>query len=342
MTSKVRASVRATCVGLSLALISVTPRVARAQEAPSDEAAVEQRRTEAKSKYQTGVEAYERKRYKDAVDLFLAADRLAPSAPLSFNIARAYERLGDDSSALRWYRDYLRRNPTAPNGDDVRQTVAKLASALEKKGVQQLSISSTPPGATVSVDEQPVGVTPWTGDLPPGKHHVLLSARGYADNERELELGSSEPLDLNVHLDPASSGVSAPAFAEAAPQAPPPPPAATMPPTAPPSHKGMGVWPWVTIGTGAAVLGGSLTFELLRRSAESDAEKERTQLGFQSALDKVDSRKTTARVLLGVGGALVVTGGVLLVLDTTSRQSGVQAAFACVPDGCALAAGSRF
>jgi tetratricopeptide (TPR) repeat protein len=320
--------------------------VARAQEAPSDEAAVEQRRLEAKSKYQSGVEAYERKRYKDAVDLFLAADRLAPSAPLSFNIARAYERLGDDSSALRWYRDYLRRNPAAANAEDVRQIVVKLAGALAKKGVQQLSISSTPPSATVTVDEQPVGVTPWTGDLPPGKHHVLLTARGYADTERDLELSALEPADLSVRLEPASS-IAAPTpgpVSEAAqpPAAAPLAPAQPPPPVAPPESSGLGIWPWVTLGAGAVALGGSLTFELMRRSAESDAKEDPTQLGFQAALDKVESRKTTARVLLGVGGALVVTGGVLLVLDTTSKQPGVHAAFACVPDGCALAAGSRF
>src|ERR1043165_8905910 len=181
MVFTVRATVRATCVCLALALATASPRAASAQDATSEEAAVEQRRSEAKSKYQAGVEAYERKRYKDAVDLFLAADRLAPSAPLSFNIARAYERLGDDSSALRWYRDYLRRNPAAPNAEEGQKTILKFAAALAKKGVQQVSISSTPTGATVSVDEQPVGVTPWTGDLTPGKHHVLLRTRGYTD-----------------------------------------------------------------------------------------------------------------------------------------------------------------
>lgn len=300
---------------------------------------------EAKSKYQAGVEAYERKRYKDAVDLFLAADRLAPSAPLSFNIARAYERLGDDSSALRWYRDYLRRNPAAPNAEDVRQIVGKLAEALSKKGVQQVSISSTPSGATVSVDQQPVGVTPWTGDLPPGKHHVLLSARGYADVERELELSALEPLDVSVHLEqagPSAAAVSAPE-ANAQPALAPAPAAAPASSQAPPPPgRGLGVWPWVTVGAGAAVLGGSLAFELMRRSAETDAKHETTQLGFQSALDKVESRKTTARILLGVGGAVVVAGGVLLILDSSSRQPGVQAGFACLPDGCALAARSQF
>jgi hypothetical protein len=49
-------------------------------------------------------------------------------------------------------------------------------------------------------------------------------------------------------------------------------------------------------------LGGALTFELLRRSSESAAEKEDTQIGYQEKLDQMESRQTTARILAGVGG----------------------------------------
>jgi tetratricopeptide (TPR) repeat protein len=321
-----------------------TPRTAVAADAPSDEAAVEQRRTEAKSKYQAGVDAYERRRYKDAVEHFLAADRLAPSAPLSFNIARAYERLGDDTSALRWYRDYLRRNPAAVNAESVAETVRKLALALSTKGVQQLSVLSTPAGATVSIDDQPVGVTPWTGELPPGKHRVLLSLRGHADAERELDLAASEPLDLSVRMDPASP-LPAPSSAPtlSAPLAPASAATASLdsPQPATPG-KQLGIWPWVTLGAGAATLGGSLAFELLRRSAESDAKQEPTQLGYQSALDTVESRKQMARVLLGVGGAVVIAGGVMLLLDSGSSQAGARVGLGCVPEGCALGARGAF
>src|SRR6187549_296475 len=234
-------------------------------DAPSDEAAMEQKRAAAKSKYQQGAEAYSAGRFKDAVDLFLAADQLSPSAPLSFNIARAYEKLADDAGALRWYRDYLRRNPDASNATSVRPLIASLAESLRKKGVQQLTVLTSPAGATVTVDDQPVGVTPWTGELPPGEHHLLLSLRGYADAERKVSLVADQPLDTNVRLEQQAPS-SAPVV----------PPAAVLPPSAPPprdttSHgKKLGIVPWVTLAAGTAALGGALTFEMLRRSAESD------------------------------------------------------------------------
>src|SRR5688572_9276776 len=84
---------------------------ADANPAPSSDAPSKERVAEAKARYEAGARAYAEQRYKDAVDLFLEADRIVSSAPLSFNIARAYEKLGDSSGALAFYRDYLRRDP---------------------------------------------------------------------------------------------------------------------------------------------------------------------------------------------------------------------------------------
>lgn len=312
-------------------IASVSPG-ASAEESPSQEAAVDQRRSQARQKYEAGAEAYTRGRYKDAVDWFLEADRLAPSAPLSFNVARAYERLGDASSALRWYRDYLRRSPAAPNESSVRDTIRALAAALARKGLQQVTILSTPAGATVTVDGQPSGVTPWTADLVPGKHHVLLTYRGRMDQERTIDVGPTEPLDVSVELPPAAAVVAA-----AAPIASVPAPATRVE-----QGPGLGVWPWVTLGAGAATLSAALTFEVLRRSAEDDAESSSVQVEFQSAVDSMESRKATARVLAGVGGALVVAGAVLLVVDIAGRHPATSVGLVCVPPACSVSARGRF
>ena len=311
------------------------PTLARAADAPpSTEGAPasDTRRADAKVRYEQGAQAYAAGRFKDAVDLFLEADRLAPSAPLSFNIARAYEKLGDDSGALRWYRDYLRRAPDAANAKDVQATVSKLEDQLSKKGVQQLTVISTPPGATVLVDDRPVGVTPWTGDLFPGRHRVALTLRGYDDQTLEVDLAAHRSQDVSATLVAQSTapGGAAGAAATGAETA----PAATSAPVDRPSDEGgkkFGILPWVTIGAGGAALGGALVFELLRRSSESDAETEDTQIGYKEKLDEMESRQTTARILAGVGGALVITGGVLLVLDLGSSDKKTSAALTLEP-----------
>ncbi|HEY3494626.1 MAG TPA: PEGA domain-containing protein, partial [Polyangiaceae bacterium] len=204
--------IRSFICGLTLSLH------AWAGEAPAPAAPdAETKLAEAKARYEQGVEAYAAGRFKDAVDLFLEADRMSPSAPLSFNIARAYEKLGDDSGALRWYRDYLRRSPDAPNAKAVEELVLRYEARLARKGVQQLTVMSEPTGATVAVDQKPVGVTPWTGDLAPGAHRVDLTMRGYSDATREIELASDRAQDLSVPLLVAPEPVEAPSAPPPAP-----------------------------------------------------------------------------------------------------------------------------
>ena len=287
---------------------------------PSPQAADDARRAEARDRYEAGVSAYGAGRFKDAVDLFLAADRLSPSAPLSFNIARAYEKIGDDSAALRWYRDYRRRAPTAPNAAEVGANIERLEARLKSKGVQQITVLSVPDGATVNIDDATAGITPGTFDLPPGRHRLVLIKRGYADAEAEVELAADRAQDVTLRLETAAVKAEGAPVAAAPVVAPPPTPSPVKAPT-PEASKGFGVWPWVVMGAGVATLGGALTFELLRQSAENAAEDDPTQVGYHDHLETMKSRRTAARVLAGVGGALVVTGGVLLTIDLAGRRS---------------------
>jgi tetratricopeptide (TPR) repeat protein len=342
------------CLVALLALTLGAPTGAFAQAAGNapDPTTPEGKRAEGKARYERGAEAYAKGRYTDAIDLFLQADALAPSAALSFNIARAYEKIGDGPNALRWYRDFRRRAPDAKNGPEVDQRVGELEAELAKKGVQQLTILTSPAGATVIVDDQPVGVTPFTGQFPPGRHRVMTSLKGYADTSQDVELAADRARDLSVPLVPDTRNPAAPpAAAEGV------TPIATQTPgtgvssnssTEPDRAQGprFGIWPWVGLGAGALALGGAGAFELARRSAETDAENDHTQVGYKEKYDRMTSRQTTSRVLAAVGGALVVTGGVLLVLDLTSRPAkrDKQASFAvgCLPGNCAVSAWGQF
>jgi PEGA domain len=318
------------------------PALAQSNDAP-DPTTEAGKRAEGKVRYERGAQAYAAGHFKDAIDLFLQADALAPSAALSFNIARAYEKIGDDAATLQWYRDFRRRAPDAKNGPEVDQRVHAFERALAKKGVQQVTILSRPLGATVIVDDKPRGVTPFTGQFAPGTHEVLLSLKGYADSEQELDLPADHAQELEVPLVPVAEGEAAPprAVAAAAPTA-----AAGARPVQPtPAHDAaagpkFGIWPWVGLGAGVAALGGSLAFELSRRSAENDASADKTQVGFKDKLDSEQSRQTTARVLAAVGGTLAIAGGTLLVIELSSDSTSEHAemssrvGFGCLPGAC--------
>lgn len=335
------------CLVLSWMLCVSGVASAQSNAAAPDPTSEAGKKAEGKARYERGAEAYTAGRFKDAIDFFLQADALAPSAALSFNIARAYEKIGDDASTLQWYRDFRRRAPDAKNGPEVDERIRALEGVLAKKGIQQLTVFSRPLGATVIVDDQPMGVTPYTGQLPPGTHKVVLSLRGYLDSEQKVELAADRARDLDVPLVPGRQGVAeAPTNTTATPQ-----PAGTAPVGTAPSDKSsssakFGIWPWVGLGAGAAVLGGSLGFELARRSAEKDAEQDNTQVGYKEKLDSERTRQTTARVLAAVGGALVVTGGTLLVIQLTSRDASTERSarvgMGCLPGACSVDLRGRF
>ena len=273
-----------------------TQHAAFADEPASAPSTTEGPRELAKARYEQGVEAYRGDRYADAVRLFLEADAISPSAALSYNIARAYEKLSDDAQTLRWYRNYLRLSPRANNALEVQGYVRALSQALAKKGIQQLTVLSTPPGATVAIDGSPLGVTPLTVELRPGAHAALLSMRGYSEAPSNFNLPADVPLDLAVTLSRAPKQST---------------------PIAPLGQSGrrFGIAPYITLGVASACLIGAGAFEIARRSAQNSAKNENVQLDFEHDLDAVNSRRTTARVLLGVGSVLAVTGATLLVFN---------------------------
>src|SRR3569832_582112 len=106
----------------SLALcgpLASTPCLA-ADVPPADAAAQPPSNRElAQAHFARGIGEYRAKRYKDAIDAFLLANDLYPSAAISFIIARAYESLQYPAGALRFYRDYLRRAPGASDAAQI-------------------------------------------------------------------------------------------------------------------------------------------------------------------------------------------------------------------------------
>jgi tetratricopeptide (TPR) repeat protein len=283
----------------------------------------------ARVRYRQGVDAYKEGRFREAIDLFLEADELSPSAALSFNIAAAYEKIAQPASALRWYRDYLRRAPDAADRSQVEALVTGFEQGLAKDGKQQLTVTSAPPGAALTVDGSAVGITPWTGEIAPGSHRLDFRLSGREPASRALELPADRAIDVAIELAPAAAPSPAPSRTDRA--------SANATPSTPPKQSDgsstTSTLGWVGIATGGAALGGALVFELLRRGAESSAEQDRTQIGYADKLDTMHGYQTTSRVLLGVGAGLAVAGGVLVWLGrpkSTTPAVGI----GCLPSGC--------
>src|SRR5450432_1764575 len=138
--------------------------------------------------FEKGVSAYREGRYYDAADIFLENNRLYQDPKFSYNIGKAFEGMNNQPSALRYYREYLRRLPDAPDAREVEGHVQQLEQALSQKGVQQLTVVSTPDGSVLRLDGQAVGVTPWTGVCLAGKHRIVIELDPHRARDFNFEL----------------------------------------------------------------------------------------------------------------------------------------------------------
>jgi tetratricopeptide (TPR) repeat protein len=301
---------RSTCLALCFAL-SLAPEALAADSGGANPAA--------RQRYQRAAQAYSDGRFKDAIDLFLDAARLSPNPAFAYNIGLAYEQLGDAPNALRWFREYLRALPDAPDRAEIEPRIVAAEKHLRELGVQQVTVISSPEGATLTLDGRRVGVTPWTGEVSPGRHRASIELRGYADTETGFELPSDHAVDVSlVMLEDNGARTAA-----HRPTAAPPAGTARPPQEEQPWFERVKPLTWATLGVGTAGLAIAAGFEIARSSAEEDAKTGSTNLAGHDAYETAKSRETAARIAVGVGGSLLAVGGVLLYFDLShsSKES---------------------
>jgi hypothetical protein len=201
---------------------------------------------------------------------------------------------------------------------------------IEEFGQQQVTVLSEPEGATVIVDGKPVGVTPWTYDLPPGKHDLLLRREGYADARHTFTLPADQAIDVALNLAVAAE---APAPVPVNPLPAPEAPLATVRDNEPGAmfYAGIGLAALGLVGVGT-----SIGLEVARAGAESDAESAITQLDAEGLLDDRDAYQTGARIAVIAGAALAVGGITLIVIDRAGASSGDTVALSCGPWNCSV------
>jgi len=319
---------------LAAALVSLQVRAELACE-PGETGT---QRESAKAHYRAGLAAYDAKRYSEAIDHLTCANQLLPNPAFAYNIAVTYEAMRDVPTALRWYREHRRQAGEEADKSALNAKVAELEARLQARGVQQVSVFSEPPAAMLSIDERPLGLTPLTLELNPGQHRYQLTLAGHETTQGSFELRVDRSLDVAAKLEPERAQPTAAVEQASAPLQ----PEGHDPSDRSDSEARIGTWTWISLGAGAALMGGALGFEL--RRAQLDAELGRaSQLDYQDRHDAMTGSQTTARVLAGLGAGALLAGGVLLTLDLVADggDSGV-ALGACSDAELCLAARGAF
>ncbi|MBP9113414.1 MAG: TonB-dependent receptor, partial [Polyangiaceae bacterium] len=140
---------------------------------------------EADLHFTLGVENAQQGRNREALEHFLASNRLSPNRNVVFNIARSYDKLGSYPEAFRYYNQAL-EGETDPA---VRARIETSLTAMRPK-VAIVSIKSDPPGATIYVDRKDLGAR--------GLSPRALGLDGTRKVKVILEMPGHEPVETLV------------------------------------------------------------------------------------------------------------------------------------------------
>lgn len=138
----------------ALTAIALLVTSAPAFAGPSEEARAVELFEEAALEYQAG-------RFAQAVELLLEAQRLDPDPILHYNLARAYEGMGDLARALASYRAYVQADPNSKDRGAMEARIKTLEQLrADRERVEAPPPVDTPKPAPVGPKEEPRSPSP--------------------------------------------------------------------------------------------------------------------------------------------------------------------------------------
>ncbi len=206
-----RSSRLATCL-VGVILVSVVV-VLNARVSHAD------KRSEAEALFRAGERLFDAGNYNDAAEAFEKAFEVLPLPAIAFSAAQAYRlnyfqkrNPSHLKRAVGLYRLYIREQRVGGRMIDATNFVADLEPvllAVEKReavGVvvrkerTGIVVTSSVDGAMTSVNGSAKKKMPLPVELEPGRHHVVVTAAGYAPFEKDIDIVSGQTRAVDADL----------------------------------------------------------------------------------------------------------------------------------------------
>jgi tetratricopeptide (TPR) repeat protein len=113
-----------------IAIASLLPVRASGQAKTPTPANVATEKAEAKLYFDRGTVHFNLDEWSQAIEMFKAAYRVFPDPNLLYNIAQCYRKMGKPAEALKFYKNYLRERPDAPNRAEVGKRIDEMQAIL--------------------------------------------------------------------------------------------------------------------------------------------------------------------------------------------------------------------
>lgn len=172
---------------LLICVLLCVPSMARADAA-----------SEAQLQYELGAELYKQKRYTEAIDRFIASQRLAPNPNVVLNIVQTFDFLDRKADAYNWNETYLTMVPAGPQRD----AGVERRDALARE-VAVVDVKTEPPGAQLFVDREELGSlgnAPRRLAVTAGKHLVKARLDRHDDAAATVEATLGQTVEVRLVL----------------------------------------------------------------------------------------------------------------------------------------------
>ncbi|MFO0613158.1 MAG: hypothetical protein U0414_11240 [Polyangiaceae bacterium] len=191
--------------------------------------------------------------------------------------------------------------------------------AKAKERVSEVTLSCTPGEVNWKIDGKPVESSTTTVFLEPGAHTIEAAKEGYKPKQEPQKIAAGTKMTVTISLEPEPKGAGGGGAGGAAPDT---------------GGSKLPIWPGaVLLGAGAVGLGVGIGLVVAAAGNDSDAVAAGKGLtcnpnnlsaacqGVADSLSAKDGLNTGGAVALTLGGAMAVTGAILLPLAIAGRGS---------------------
>ena len=255
-------------------------------------------------------------RYSEAIDAFKAAERIEPRARHACLIALAYTRREAWPQAEIWLAQCeARATPADPLPEWVPVAKQQLAERLATVNVAAVNITVEPAGADVKLSVSSFApdelFAPRAIHLPPGRHVITATAKGYNDAQKTVEIADDKaPQTVTITMFPIEAHKLGPGGGPATGQ---PPPAASK-------------VPLVVMSTGGGlILVGAALHLFYFRPARNDLANTTVLADYNGTLTtKFERSRNITIAVYGIGAATLITGLILKFTVFKAKESPVE------------------
>ena len=235
-----------------------------------------------------GKEEYEKGNFESAIPFLKKAHEIYPNPAFHYRIGLAYERSGHPAEALEYYRRFLKQAPETDKRGQVEKTIARLEEQVAEQSRATIRIESSPAGAEVSIGDgsnKTRGTTPMQMHVEPGELKLVVEKAGRQSVSELVEVEAGKSYQYSYTLPPIEE------------------------PNFPPEKAGE-IRPLTVafLGAGVALPVGALIFESATRCTLDEEKARASDLCTEGGYIV---HKAGFWSMVGVGGASLVTGGIL-------------------------------